>query len=67
MLEGCKELKFQIKNFLVVDHVCPLRVQPRERKIIIFNFRRHGVFQIKANTLTIKVKCGHLVPEPDSR
>ena len=67
MPEGCKELKFKIENFLVVNQVCPLRVRPREREIIFFSFRRRGVFQIKANTLTIKVKCGHLVPEPDSR
>ena len=54
MLEGCKELKFKIKIFPIVDQVCPLRVPPREREIILFNFRWHGVFQIKENTLTAR-------------
>jgi len=54
LLKGCKVLKFKIKNFLTIDQVCPLRVQPQERKIIFFNFRRRRVFQIKENTLTAR-------------
>ena len=54
LLEGCKEIKFKIKNFLIVDQVCPLRVQPQEREIVFFNFRRCEAFQIKANTLTAR-------------
>ena len=49
-----RELKFKIENFLIVDQVCPLTVQPREREIVFFSFKRHGVFQIKAKTLTTR-------------
>ena len=52
--KGCKELKFKIKNFPAMNQVCTLRVQPLEREIIFFNFRRHEVFQIKENTLTAR-------------
>ena len=45
---------FKIKNFVAVDQVCPLRFRPREREIVFFNFRRRGVFKIKANTLTAR-------------
>ena len=41
-------------NFLAVNQVCPLRVQPREKEIIFFSFKRHGVFKKKASTFTAR-------------
>ena len=54
MPEGCKELKLKIENFLAVDQVCPLRVRPREKEIVVFSFKRRRVFQIKAKTLIVR-------------
>ena len=59
------ELKFEIENFLTVNQVCPLRVQPWEKESIFF--KRHVVFEKKIPHIHHEVKCAHLVPEPNNR
>ena len=46
------ELKFEIENFLTVNQVCPLRVQPWEKESIFF--KRHVVFKKKSHTFTMR-------------